>query len=240
MSLYKLTYFNNKARAELIRYIFAYANVEYEDYRIEYSSWDKVKPTIESTLPFGQVPILEVKEKDGEAFILAQSITIGNLIDSHRRHTELSWIINLNYFLFKFYQARFLARRYGLVGKTERENIETDMYVDQITYIFETMILARFEREEKKRKELIDKLLTAVLPKNMNAFEEKLKTNKGHLVSNGLTYADLYLFTILEWWFSQDLDTFLLNYPHFKYLVKEIIENPNIAKYRLSRPVTEF
>lgn len=80
MPSYKLTYFNNKARAELIRYIFALADVKYEDFRIEYSTWDKVKPDIEKILPFGQVPILEVKEDSGEAYTVAQSRTIGKNI----------------------------------------------------------------------------------------------------------------------------------------------------------------
>eukprot|EP00070_Physeter_catodon_P040530 XP_028347424.1 hematopoietic prostaglandin D synthase isoform X3 [Physeter catodon] len=56
MPNYKLTYFNMRGRAEIIRYIFAYLDIKYEDHRIERSDW----PEIKSTLPFGKVPILEV------------------------------------------------------------------------------------------------------------------------------------------------------------------------------------
>jgi len=56
MSTYKLTYFNVKARAEIIRLIFAAAGVEYEDVRIPRDQW----PSLKSATPFGQIPILEV------------------------------------------------------------------------------------------------------------------------------------------------------------------------------------
>jgi len=55
MTLYKLTFFNIRGRAEVTRLIFAVAGVEYEDNRIEMSDWAELKPQT----PFGQLPILE-------------------------------------------------------------------------------------------------------------------------------------------------------------------------------------
>jgi len=55
----KLTYFNLRALAEPIRFILAYAEVDYEDNRLERESWPGVK---EST-PWGQLPTLQVGEK---------------------------------------------------------------------------------------------------------------------------------------------------------------------------------
>jgi len=65
MTSYKLTYFNVRARAEVIRLIFAAAGVEYEDVRITRDQWPALKPET----PFGQLPMLEV---DGQK--LSQSI----------------------------------------------------------------------------------------------------------------------------------------------------------------------
>ncbi|XP_037059682.1 hematopoietic prostaglandin D synthase isoform X3 [Peromyscus leucopus] len=56
MPNYKLIYFNMRGRAEIIRYIFAYLDIKYEDHRIEQADWPKIKPT----LPFGKIPVLEV------------------------------------------------------------------------------------------------------------------------------------------------------------------------------------
>lgn len=42
---YRLTYFNGRARAELIRLIFHTAGEEFEDNRIDTGSWSQMKPS---------------------------------------------------------------------------------------------------------------------------------------------------------------------------------------------------
>lgn len=66
-STYKLTYFNGRGRAEPLRYLLAFKNVDYDDHRITFQEWAKLKPT----LPFGKLPVLEV---DGD--ILAETFAI--------------------------------------------------------------------------------------------------------------------------------------------------------------------
>lgn len=53
---YKLIYFNSKGRAELIRYIFAYSRVSYEDFRFELNDWSRFVPYTD----FNNVPVLKV------------------------------------------------------------------------------------------------------------------------------------------------------------------------------------
>lgn len=55
---YKLTYFNFKGRAEIIRYIFAIADVDYIDERFEKEDWPKYK----ALAPFGQAPFITFEE----------------------------------------------------------------------------------------------------------------------------------------------------------------------------------
>ncbi|XP_042557623.1 hematopoietic prostaglandin D synthase [Dipodomys spectabilis] len=71
MPNYKLIYFNMRGRAEIIRYIFAYLDIKYEDHRIELADWPKVK----STLPFGKIPVLEVN-----GHTLHQSLAIARFL----------------------------------------------------------------------------------------------------------------------------------------------------------------
>ncbi|XP_019343633.1 hematopoietic prostaglandin D synthase isoform X3 [Alligator mississippiensis] len=71
MSHYKLTYFNLRGRGEIIRYLFAYSGIKYEDYRIEWADWSSIKPTI----PFGKVPILEI-----DGVIIHQSLAIARYL----------------------------------------------------------------------------------------------------------------------------------------------------------------
>ncbi|XP_072051484.1 uncharacterized protein [Amphiura filiformis] len=58
MPSYKLTYFDVRGRAEIIRLLFAQAGVKYEDVRIPIGGeeWKKLKPT----MPTGTMPVLEV------------------------------------------------------------------------------------------------------------------------------------------------------------------------------------
>ncbi|XP_025146189.1 hematopoietic prostaglandin D synthase [Bubalus kerabau] len=78
MPNYKLIYFNMRGRAEIIRYIFAYLDIKYEDHRIEQADW----PEIKSTLPFGKIPILEV-----DGLYLHQSLAIARYLT---RNTDLA------------------------------------------------------------------------------------------------------------------------------------------------------
>lgn len=55
---YKLTYFNGRGRAEIVRLIFAVAGQKYNDVRIERDAWPG---DLKDKTPFGQIPILEVE-----------------------------------------------------------------------------------------------------------------------------------------------------------------------------------
>lgn len=46
---YRLIYFNARGRAEHIRFIFAYAGVEYEDERIPREKWPELKKSMYKT-----------------------------------------------------------------------------------------------------------------------------------------------------------------------------------------------
>ena len=56
MSSYKLVYFNHRGVAEVIRFIFAQAEVTFEDVRVNGEEWLKMKPST----PSGSLPLLEV------------------------------------------------------------------------------------------------------------------------------------------------------------------------------------
>lgn len=45
MPNYKLVYFNVRGRGELPRLLFAQAGEKYEDCRVEFSDWQKLKPS---------------------------------------------------------------------------------------------------------------------------------------------------------------------------------------------------
>jgi len=71
--LYKLTYFNVRGVAEPIRLIFAFADVGFDDHRIDRADWPALKPNT----PFGQLPILDI---DNGKVVLAQSKAIARYL----------------------------------------------------------------------------------------------------------------------------------------------------------------
>uniref|UniRef100_A0A146LSX5 glutathione transferase n=1 Tax=Lygus hesperus TaxID=30085 RepID=A0A146LSX5_LYGHE len=59
MPTYKLTYFDVRALGEPIRMLLTYMGQEFEDVRLTFDEWMKIK----STSPFGKLPTLEVDGK---------------------------------------------------------------------------------------------------------------------------------------------------------------------------------
>ena len=56
MPTYKLYYFNAKGNAEVIRFVFAHAGVQYEDIRLTSEQWAEFKPKT----PFRVIPVLDI------------------------------------------------------------------------------------------------------------------------------------------------------------------------------------
>ncbi|NP_001291541.1 glutathione S-transferase-like [Solenopsis invicta] len=71
MPTYKLTYFNVAGLGESLRYMLHHCGIKFEDVRVEFDDWPKLKPN----MPMGQMPILEI---DGK--IYHQSRAIGRYI----------------------------------------------------------------------------------------------------------------------------------------------------------------
>jgi len=63
-----LLYFNGKGRGETSRLMFAEAKVHFEDKRVEFADWPKVKPTT----PTGQMPVLTLA--DGKQYAESRAV----------------------------------------------------------------------------------------------------------------------------------------------------------------------
>ena len=68
---YKLSYFDGRGLAEMSRFIFAYADIPYEDHRISKLTW----PLIKRTMPYRSVPVLEV-----DGVVHGQSLAIARFL----------------------------------------------------------------------------------------------------------------------------------------------------------------
>nr|UOU03290.1 glutathione S-transferase sigma 1/4 [Brachionus rubens] len=207
MVTYRLHYFNARGRAELVRLIFAAADQQYEDIRIEREDW----PQYKHRTPFGQLPYLEIIE-NGKVFQLAQSITI----------------------------ARYLARRFGLAGRTPEEEAEIESYGDLISDLMTELYKIRFERDEARKAENTKKTFEEILPNIFKNFENRISKNgTGYLSPSGLSWADLFLVNVLDW-LGDKKSLILINYPNIKALDYKTRSNPKILEWIAKRPKTDL
>ncbi|GMT22838.1 hypothetical protein PFISCL1PPCAC_14135 [Pristionchus fissidentatus] len=58
MPLYKLTYFDLRARGEPIRMMFAIGGIDFEDNRVDWEEWEKLAKS--TATPFSALPMIEV------------------------------------------------------------------------------------------------------------------------------------------------------------------------------------
>lgn len=119
MTSYKLYYFDILGRAEPARWLFALAGVEFEDVRIKHKDWEEGYREGLNP-PFGQLPYLEITDDSG-TWRLAQSNSI----------------------------QRYLAEKFGLLGKCSKDVALADSYVEHLTDT--VMLLPWNEKDEEKK-----------------------------------------------------------------------------------------
>lgn len=74
----------------------------------------------------------------------------------------------------------------------------------------------------------------------MAGFERKVsQSGSGFLVSSGLTWADLYLVSVIEWLGAKKDET-LNHFAGLKALDKTVREHPHVSAWLAKRPVTEY
>ncbi|CEL96819.1 unnamed protein product [Vitrella brassicaformis CCMP3155] len=202
----RLFYFHARGRAEIIRLIFAQAEVEYDDVRFReppHAMEDFERLKGEGELPFDQVPILEV-----DGMVLAQSQAI----------------------------VRYIARKHGLMGGTELDNAFADMVAcgtEDLRQKFTQMIFAKTEQEREQQLQTFSK---EVLPRWARYFENLLCQRGGDwFLGSRLTYADLAVYDMMStitWRLPEAFGPFESLRAHGARVEKL----PNIAHWLQTRP----
>ena len=134
MSSYKLIYFNYRGAGEVIRFVFAQADVRYEDVRVEGGmegeEWKKMKPTT----PFGVLPVLEVEKKQlGGSRIIARYLAeqFGLAGENPFENAQIANIADavndLNQEMIKVWMEKDETRKAEMQKKLEEEIIPTKL-----------------------------------------------------------------------------------------------------------------
>lgn len=212
-SQYKLIYFNARGLGETIRFIFAYAGVDYEDERIKFDlalgpghNQQEWLPRKAST-PFHQIPVLEVDGKQ-----IGQSKAI----------------------------ARFLARRFNLDGRDEFEQALVDGLADYQTDMIQPLVTMLFESDETRKKEQREKYLNETIHEFLGVFQQHLTKNgagNGFFVGEEPTWFDFSFSNALQMVQSQETNI-LDKYPILKAHEQRVNNLKGIKEWIAKRPHT--
>ncbi|XP_023374168.1 hematopoietic prostaglandin D synthase [Otolemur garnettii] len=224
MPNYKLTYFNMRGRAEIIRYIFAYLDIAYEDHRIERADWPKIK----STLPFHKIPILEV-----DGLILHQSLAIARYLTKNTA-CYYDFLQGLPYQIIHYFQC--------FLGAVWLGDLHSPLWWLQ-AFLHSCLIRLPFTVNPETlaygvKDQIFKELLTSDAPHLLQDLDTYLG-EKEWFIGNSVTWADFYWdtcsTTLLV--FKPDL---LDMYPRLVTLKKRVQGIPAIADWIQRRPQTKL
>nr|UOU03292.1 glutathione S-transferase sigma 3-1 [Brachionus rubens] len=168
-------------------------------------------PEYKKQAPFGQAPFLEI-ENGKKKIVLSQSCAI----------------------------ARYLSRKFGLAGKGDEEQALVEMYGDQMSDLVNEMSKSMRESDENKKKEFLDKFQTETLPFHMKLYDSRIAESKsGFLFPSGMTWADLYLFGILDF-LSEAKEQIFQIFPFIKVMEEKVRNHSKMAAYLAKRPDSDM
>ena len=140
---------------------------------------------------------------------------------------------------------RYLARKYGLVGSDEFEELKADEYVDQMRDYFTKWVPLFYESTpQDKKDELKKNLLETENPKQTGRFNailsENIKMGNSWLVGQKMTWADILLAHFVSH-FELCFDVYLSkDFPFIQGLIKTVLNTPGIKEWIEKRPNTKF
>jgi len=126
---------------------------------------------------------------------------------------------------------RFIAREFGLAGKTNLEMAQVDEIVDRI----QDIILASYKAWYASSRDQLVELTEKLFPDALSQLERRLAQSGGKfMVGNSLTWADIHLFFLCT---EEFIDKNVLkSYPLISSLVSVVGAQPNIAHWMKTRP----
>lgn len=210
---YKLIYFDGRGRAEAARWLFALADVPYEDVRYTQEEWKNgIKEKLDT--PFGQLPVLEID--DGKE-VISQSLSIQ-----------------------KYLAEEFGFAGKTPIEKAKADMVV--QCVQDFAYaVWVNFFEEDKERKEKAEKKVKEEELPKFF-KHFEAMLKKNNGGDGFFVGDSVTWADVAFAHQVEYVsiVGLDADTFLADYPKLKALKDRVLQLPEIAAWVAKRPESKF
>jgi len=136
--------------------------------------------------------------------------------------------------------ANFIAKEFGLYGKTNVDGVMIDQVVGLLQDFFQAAIKFFFEKDEAKKAELKQNFQEKECPKFYGNFETMLKNNgTGFFVGSEMSLADIVVFDMASGMLQSTLPP-MDGFPLLKALTDKIGEVESIKAYVAGRPDTPF
>jgi glutathione S-transferase len=137
--------------------------------------------------------------------------------------------------------ARYLARKFNLVGKTALEEAYVDEIIDAIGD-FRTAIRPIFSEPDEVKKEEAKKTFFATTGTTFFGRITDMKNSNGGqwLLGDSFTWADIYLALIIEMLEVHINPESMESYGVLQQLKNDVNSQPGIKEWILKRPVTQF
>lgn len=209
----KLVYFNVPARAEIIRWMLAYAKAPFEDCRVKFAEWNSIK----KNYPTECLPVLEyVEPKTGKPVTMVQSSTIVRAVAG-------------------FTGLAGRTPKDAIVADEAFECVR-----DVLEAYYKAHMEKDAERKaalEKKVKTELGPVMCAFLEKKIR------ENNGKCLSGNSFTYGDFAIATFCDckkaYCTAEELTNFEKEYPCMTKVWKTIAENNEVKEYLAKRPAPE-
>ena len=128
-------------------------------------------PPLKPQFPFHQLPVLEVTDAS-KTYRIAQSHAM----------------------------ERFLANRFGLFGRDDRERAQIDMIGEQIVDVFNTILPIYRKPDSAEKKRELEEALRDRVPAGLKMIEDLVKEEKsGFLVGNQISLVDVQIINFYDW-----------------------------------------
>lgn len=214
MTKLTLKYFPIGGRAEPIRLAAAIGKVAFTNQVFTFPEFSEIK----STLPFGQLPVLEIESDDGKKSVITQSSAI----------------------------LRYIGKIGGTYPSDALEALQVDEINGIMDDLIETLAmtvggavkngLSEKEWTGEEKIAIRQKWMKDTMPKFLGYLEAKLKeSTSGWLVGDSITIADLRVEGNLDWISSGTLDGIPKNvldtYPLLKGHMKKVRDHEDVKAW---------
>jgi len=175
-------------------------------------------PAYKPNSPTGQLPMIECTDKKtGKTMKMVQGFAI----------------------------VRSIACWNKLSGKTPCEHGACDEVIECLRDVIEPMGQARFEQDEARKAQMMEKNKTETIPRIFGCLEKRLAENGGKfLVGDAYTYADIVFACFIDsaklMMPAEAFEGLSKAFPKLIALAKDVAETPEIKSWIAKRPESQF